>query len=137
MLKTITGGCHCGQVSYRAKVDDQTVMVCHCEDCQVLSGSVYRSIVKVEEANFHITGELTNYVKVAASGNRRVQAFCPQCGTHIYAASADDDSPKVYNLRAGTSSQRKELVPMMEIWCDSAIAWNPPLQGTQKIARQS
>jgi len=35
----IDGGCHCGQFSYRAEVDPDTVIICHCTDCQTLSGS--------------------------------------------------------------------------------------------------
>ena len=29
-----TGGCHCGLISYEAKVDPATARVCHCTDCQ-------------------------------------------------------------------------------------------------------
>jgi len=32
----VTGGCHCGQVTYEAEVDPATVRVCHCTDCQRL-----------------------------------------------------------------------------------------------------
>ena len=30
----VTGGCHCGQITYEAEVDPTTVRVCHCSDCQ-------------------------------------------------------------------------------------------------------
>jgi hypothetical protein len=35
----IDGGCHCGQVSYRAEIDPDRVSICHCTDCQTLTGS--------------------------------------------------------------------------------------------------
>lgn len=40
------------------------------------------------------------YVKTAQSGARRAQAFCPECGTHVYAFAADD--PQDISIRTGT-----------------------------------
>ena len=39
----IEGGCHCGNITYRAEVDPNTVGICHCTDCQTLTGSAYRA----------------------------------------------------------------------------------------------
>ena len=135
VMKQINGGCHCGQVTYQAVVDDTKVMICHCEDCQVLSGTVYRTIVIADSDNLQITGSVKNYIKTAESGRSRIQAFCPECGTHLYASSADG-KPEVYNLRVGTIEQRQELKPAVEIWCDSAMNWNGLLPETKKIAKQ-
>jgi hypothetical protein len=41
----IDGACHCGSITYRAKIDATRVDICHCTDCQILSGSVYRTTV--------------------------------------------------------------------------------------------
>ena len=35
----VEGSCHCGQVTYRATVDPDKASLCHCTDCQTLSGS--------------------------------------------------------------------------------------------------
>lgn len=34
----IDGGCHCGAITYEAEIDPNSVAVCHCTDCQTLSG---------------------------------------------------------------------------------------------------
>jgi hypothetical protein len=34
----IDGQCHCGQVTYRADIEPEKVSVCHCTDCQSLTG---------------------------------------------------------------------------------------------------
>ena len=39
----IDGACHCGKISFAAEIDPARVMVCHCTDCQVLSGGPYRT----------------------------------------------------------------------------------------------
>ena len=39
----INGNCHCGAVSFTAEIDPSRVMICHCTDCQVMSGSAFRT----------------------------------------------------------------------------------------------
>jgi hypothetical protein len=56
----VEGGCHCGAIAYEAVVDPQSAGLCHCSDCQTLSGA------------------------------RRAQAFCAGCGTPIYTAAVDN-----------------------------------------------
>ena len=84
----IDGGCHCGFITFEAEIEPHTVGVCHCTDCQTLSGAPYRASVPAPPDKFRIlTGEPTIYVKTAESGNKRVQAFCPRCGSPIYAGA--------------------------------------------------
>jgi hypothetical protein len=119
----IDGSCHCGFVTYEAEIDPEKVVICHCTDCQTLSGSAFRTSVRTRAGAFKLlSGELNTYVKVAESGARRPQTFCPECGSPIYSTS-DGDSPKVYSIRAGTCRQRGELVPRAQIWCRSALPW--------------
>ena len=119
----ISGGCHCGHVRYTALVDTQKTRICHCQDCQILSGSAFRVNLPVSGDNFHLLiGELTLYYKNAASGARRAQCFCPLCGTQIYATS-DEAEPSVYNLRVGTVDQRELLAPKRQQWKSSAVNW--------------
>ena len=39
----VTGDCHCGHITYEAEVDPVTVRVCHCTDCQRLTGTAFRA----------------------------------------------------------------------------------------------
>ena len=117
----VDGQCHCGKIRFRAEADPQEARICHCTDCQVLSGSPYRAVVRVPAATFEIEGEPSVYVKTADSGAKRAQAFCPVCGSPIYATTVDN--PRVYVLRLGTLRQRRELKPAIQIWRRSALAW--------------
>jgi len=67
----IDGACHCGSISFTAEIDPSRVMVCHCSDCQLLSGSPFRAIVSASIATFVIRGHPKCYIKTAQSGNRR------------------------------------------------------------------
>lgn len=132
----IDGGCHCGAITYRAKVDPTQVRLCHCTDCQTLSGAAFRISVSAAEGSFEIlSGQPKIYVKTAESGARRAQAFCPDCGTHIYATDAGSGS-KVYGLRAGTIRQRAALRPARQYWCRSALAWVTDLRAISRSETQ-
>ena len=80
----VNGACHCGQIKYEAEIDPATVAICHCTDCQTITGSAFRVNVIATKENFRmLCGEPKTYVKVAASGARRLQVFCANCGTAV------------------------------------------------------
>jgi hypothetical protein len=130
----IQGGCHCGQITYEAEIDPATVTVCHCTDCQTLSGSAFRTVVPAKKESFRMTGQPRIYVKTAESGNKRAQAFCPECGTPLYATSPTD--PQVYGIRVGTARQRAELRPQRQVWCRSALDWIRDLPNVNQLEKQ-
>ena len=45
----IDGQCHCGSITYEADVDPDEIYVCHCTDCQAVSGTAFRWAVPVPE----------------------------------------------------------------------------------------
>lgn len=132
----IDGRCHCGAITYEAEIDPDKVAVCHCTDCQTLSGSAFRTIVFTREGSFRLlSGEPRIYVKTGESGARRRQAFCPHCGTPIYATSAGE-GPKVHSVRVGTARQRDELVPKTQFWFRSAQRWLAGLGSVRRVEQE-
>ncbi|WP_353615510.1 GFA family protein [Colwellia sp. PAMC 21821] len=119
----INGSCHCGEITFEAEVDENKVKICHCNDCQKLSGTAFRSVAVSEPNSFIFTkGKTKEYVKVAENGNQRAQGFCQHCGSAIYATSVDTLN-RVYGIRVGCIEQRDLLVPKSQIWCRSAVPW--------------
>ena len=130
----IDGGCHCGHITYEAEIDPEMVAICHCTDCQTLSGSAFRTVAPSKEGSFRLlSGELKLYVKIAESGAQRSQAFCPECGTPIYATSVGD-GPKVHGIRVGTIRQRDALAPVRQVWIRSAQQWLPEIMSTAGVS---
>lgn len=132
----IEGGCHCGYIAYEAEVDPERVVICHCTDCQTLSGSAFRTVVFTTPGTFRLrSGELKIYVKTGESGNKRQQSFCPECGSPIFSTSPDDDSNKVHGLRVGSVRQRDMLVPKRQSWMRSSQHWlgeMPSMPGAER-----
>jgi len=131
----IDGSCHCGYITYEATVDSEHIGICHCTDCQTLSGSAFRTGVIASKDNFRLlTGQPKIYLKTAQSGSKRAQAFCPECGTGIYAAAATD--PQIFSIRTATARQRDKLIPKIQIWCRSAQAWAMDIESIKQFSEQ-
>ena len=127
----ISGSCHCGA----AEIDPNSVAICHCTDCQTLSGSAFRVVVPAKREGFKLlSGEPKIYVKTGESGRKRVQSFCSNWGTPIY--SADVSDPQIFSIRMGTARQRVLLPPKLKIWCRSALGWTKHLEPIAQVAKQ-
>jgi hypothetical protein len=117
----IDGACHCGSIRYEAEVNPDYVVLCHCTDCQAMSGSAYRVNVPVLVEKLNMTGEPRRYMKTGSSGARITTTFCETCGSPILSWAGDD--PKFVNLRLGIIRQRAQLPPKRQGFCASAMPW--------------
>lgn len=119
----VEGQCHCGAIAFEAQVQPGSMTVCHCTDCQTHSGSAFRANISAPAASFRLLkGEPRTYIKTAASGARRVLAFCANCGSPLYACA--EQNPTAYSLRIGTLKQRHAIgPPQRQIWTQRRLAW--------------
>ncbi|MFB9950454.1 GFA family protein [Rhizobium puerariae] len=119
----VTGGCHCGSVTYEAELDTRRVVICHCTDCQKLTGSPFRVTAVVQDGDLKLTGnEPKMYRRVADSGRVRQQYFCPECGSQLF-VNGEGEASKVWGIRWGSIDQRMDVKPLRQVWCRSAPAW--------------
>jgi hypothetical protein len=131
----VDGSCLCGAIAFEANVDPDKVSICHCTDCQILSGAPYRASVPVKSADLtFIRGAPKTYVKTAESGNKRVLGFCGDCGSPFYSTSADA-APALYMVRVGSIRQREQLVPKKQIWRQSAMGWVEHLDAMESFEK--
>lgn len=130
----IDGACHCGNITFEAEVDPQKVLICHCTDCQTLSGAAYRTVAPVTSQFRLLSGELKIYIKTAEDGTPREQSFCPDCGTPIYAGPVEGVSGML-GLRVGAIRQRDQLAPHKQYYCDSAQDWVQDLSAVTAVKR--
>ena len=131
----VDGRCHCGDITYEAIANPAGVSICHCTDCQMLTGTAYRAAVPAPRETFLLgTGAPKVYVKTAESGTKRAHAFCGDCGTPVYSSAIVD--PPTYSLRIGCLEQRAELRPKKQMWCRSALPWATSLEDVPQSSRQ-
>ena len=115
----VDGGCHCGNIGLRGRGRPPKVVICHCTDCQTLSGTAFRTVVPTSGHLKLLAGTPKAYVKTGESGNKRVQTFCADCGSPIYSgprarapkssacASAPSASATAHTRATSTGSARR------------------------------
>jgi hypothetical protein len=125
----IDGRCHCGLVTFEADIDPQAVSVCHCTDCQSLTGSPYRVTVICAGGQIRLTGRPPKiYAKTGDNGRTRFQHFCAECGSPLF-TSGDGGQADDWGIRWGSIRQRDRLKPARQIWCRSAVQWISDVAG--------
>ena len=116
----VNGECHCGKIEIKATVKLSEVRACHCTDCQQMSGAPLRAIAVAPADKIKITGIPKEYIKIGDSGNKRIQAFCPECGTQLFAT---DMKKTLYNLLTGFLEQKNDLIPKTHVFTQSSMSW--------------
>ncbi|SCW37758.1 Uncharacterized conserved protein [Rhizobium mongolense subsp. loessense] len=131
----VTGGCHCGAIAYEAEIDPERVSICHCTDCQRLTGTAYRVSTVARQEDFRLLrGTPKTYVKQGESGAYSRQFFCPDCGSHLYRMGEDT---AFVGIRVGTINERAELPPRKQIWCRSALPWTGNIEALPRFETES
>ena len=124
MADLASGGCLCGAL--RFECDPQQFIaqaVCHCRDCQYVSGGSPAPIVAVPEQGFErLKGETKTHSVKAVSGNTVTRHFCPECGTPMF--SEISAAPGLKIIKVGTLDDPSQFTPQMSVWTSSAQPWS-------------
>jgi hypothetical protein len=132
----VDGGCYCGYIDFEGEADPDKTTICHCTDCQALTGTSFRVNVAIPDSSFRmLSGEPTTFIKIGGSGAKREQGFCPKCGTPLY-STAPGDGPKVYIVRVGTLRQRDNFIPKAQNWTRSRQPWVTGLASVRANEKQ-
>src|SRR5262249_43028540 len=115
-----TGRCLCGDVRYSLSAEPVATRVCWCRDCQHVSANGLVNLL-IPTAAISISGQTSEYVRTADSGNNIRQRFCPRCGSPLFANSSA--RPQLTAVRVGTLDDPSSVRPTMNIWCSSAPTW--------------
>ena len=133
----VEGRCHCGKIAYEAEVDPTAMQICHCLDCQTLTGSAFRVAIPASPEFFRLVrGEPRIYMKVADSGSRRGHAFCGDCGAPVFRLPTDNNPN--YSLRVGGLDQRAQLgPPRRQIWAKRRLPWVSAIGDIPEVASKT
>ena len=104
-----TGGCLCGEISYRVTGAMRPVIACHCEQCRRTSGH-YAAATSAPRDTVEIEGEVRWY----QSSEKARRAFCPDCGSNLFW----DGGGSHLSIFAGSLDKPTHLALEGHIWCD-------------------
>ena len=128
MKLPLTGGCLCRTVRYEISASPLGTANCHCRTCQKSSGAPYLALLFVPSEALSITGHYKEYPTLAASGHTVYRAFCPECGTSLFARN--NTYTKVRPISAATLDDPSDFLPQKDMWVADAQPWdymNPDL----------
>lgn len=120
-MDRVTGGCLCGDVRFVATGRPYRVGLCHCLDCRKHHGALFHASAIFPAEAVTVEGETRDY-----SG----RAFCPRCGSSVFARSGDE--VEVY---LGSLDAPGAFAPTYECWTIRREFWLPPFPVAHRYER--
>lgn len=117
----LTGGCACGAVRYKVTDEPLIVLVCHCTDCQTLSGSAFGLSMVLHKKDIVLSKGNTATNKFSTSHNRMHRHHCQQCGTALWFSSPE--YADIVAVKPGSLDDTSGLRPVAHVWFRSAQPW--------------
>lgn len=119
--------CQCGSLFLETSDDPEFVIACNCRACQKRSGSPFGAAAYFRKSALTVQGDRQNWARLADSGKRLENVFCPLCGTtlfwtlemrpdHIGVPVGGFDTPPPVPIRAIWTEEKHEWVEFPEEW---------------------
>lgn len=117
----LQGGCFCKKVRY--KISDKIIKtgVCHCRECQHLTGGGFYPFVVIKCESITISGDLREFSRLGASGQLVHCGFCPHCGSTLF--GRPEVWPHIRTVSASSLDEYKNFKPSMHVWVEEAQPW--------------
>lgn len=114
---TVTGGCQCGAVRYRASAMLDNAHLCHCRMCQKAVGNLFAALVAAPNDAL----EWTRGAPAAFRSSEHVdRGFCTACGTPLYYKNFEGDRT---NLTIGSLDDPAAFPPKTQMGSEARMPW--------------
>ena len=111
-METVTGGCACGRIRYRATIENDDAYLCHCRMCQRATGSVSIAFKNVKKSGLSWEAEPDWYHSSPIAS----RPFCGACGTSLGFAFPDSDK---IDLSVGSFDDPSRFRPIHHFGAES------------------
>ncbi|MHC1549716.1 GFA family protein [Phyllobacterium sp. K27] len=133
MNKPYTGGCACGAVRYEISSAPVFENHCQCHDCQKRSGTGHGSYLTFPSNNMTVAGKTSTWNVAGDSGNEKIHAFCPTCGTLVYLTSVA--TPEMIAVPATSLDDPSRFNPQVVTYTIRAHKWDMIDSSLQRFER--
>lgn len=114
---TVTGGCQCGAVRYRATAMLNNAHLCHCRMCQKAVGNIFAALVAAPRDALTWTRGTPAVFK---SSEHVARGFCAQCGTPLF---YDGLQSNRVNLTMGSLDRPQDFPPLTNTGTEASVPW--------------
>ena len=117
--KDFEGGCHCGEVRFRATGPLREILMCHCSDCLKITGTSWGASA-VHADDFFWLGD--GRPRWYGSSEWAERGFCPTCGSQMFYRRCD---LPLISIAPGAFDSSKMLSVSGQIYAESHPSWGP------------
>lgn len=118
----MTGGCACGALRWRAEGEPVRQGLCHCRNCQRVSGSGHVGWMTFPEDAVTITGATRATRRTGGSGLVATRFACAICSSNVYGLA--EVIPGLLNIYAGSLDDPSQFKPAMAIFVSERPPWD-------------
>lgn len=122
MSRTIKGQCACGAVRYASDGEIEFSFHCCCRKCQRSTGAGHASAFALPLDQIELTGEVRYFEQMSDSGYVTHSAFCPECGSPMFAKTAQ--YPNRLYINAATLDDPSTFSPGFVVFQEMAQPWD-------------
>ncbi len=88
-MRTRSGACLCGEVTYEVMGEPMRSGLCHCADCRKESGSVFVTFAVWPRRAFTCAGDVATF---------QGRSFCPACGARLFCLTDEEAEIRLGSL---------------------------------------
>jgi hypothetical protein len=119
----LEGGCACRNIRYKLTASPLIVHVCHCRDCQRVTGSAFVINIWIEKKFVEAGPPAPKSFRLAGgSGQKHDVFFCENCGTYLWSYYHGAPGNALF-VRAGTLDKPDAVRPDVHIFTRSKLPW--------------
>ena len=130
MTKTINGSCLCGQVTFQMDDDFRTYNLCHCSQCQKISGSAHMSNLFTRPQNIEWLSGQDHIVRYDVPGRQIRSEFCDKCGSPVPYITHSEQNLIV---PAGALESAPSMSPEQVIFWHERMEWYEDVEKVDKF----
>ncbi|HAU67403.1 MAG TPA: aldehyde-activating protein [Gammaproteobacteria bacterium] len=119
-MNVLKGSCLCSEVTFSVEERFKAFYLCHCAQCQKLTGSGFASNILTTPDNINwLTGaeHITNYEHPSRAFSK---AFCKLCGSGV---PFINKSKTTLFIPAGSLTEKPSIVPTAKIFKAESPEW--------------
>lgn len=118
---SINGSCLCGDVRFEVSNQFKLFHLCHCHQCQKISGSAHVSNLFVNKDAIKWLSGLDSIQRFDVPGRQISSVFCVKCGSPVPYISG---SGKALIVPAGSLNGEPNIAPQNHIYMQDSREWH-------------
>lgn len=120
MENVLRGQCFCGQVKYEVENNFKDFYLCHCKQCQRLTGSAFASNIITDPDNIKWLEGREKITEYEHRSRVFSKSFCSSCGSGVPYINKSGDALVV---PAGSLTDDPNIMPKANIFSTEKACW--------------